>query len=163
MTGYLYINTSPRNTLQKTLKSQSSAKTIKYKETTSLTDPDIFINSDVTIENYNYIYVDSPIARFYYIESYEMAQQYYILHCHIDVLMSFAPDIRATECVVSKNENNFNLFLNDDKMKLYNKSRILTKPFYDGNGNPSGFYVGGEKVWTMLLTVNGSGEPANNS
>ena len=163
MNGKLFNNKSPRNKVNKTLSNETTI-TLRYKETTSVTDPDIIISSDITITDYNYIFVGSPIERYYYIESYEMAQQYIILHCHVDVLKSFSGDIYNTECIISKNQKAYNLFLNDDKMQLYNKSRILTKPFYDGNGNASGFYVGGEKVWTMLLTLNGSGRilPVNN-
>lgn len=163
MTGKLYFNKSPRNKLAKILTNASSSLTIRYKENTSIFNPDIMISSSIDISGYNYIYVGGNIERFYYIESYEMSQQYYILHCHVDVLMSFGADIRNTECIVSKNENTFNLFLDDNKMKLYNKERILTKPFTDSEGNASGFYVGGQKVWTMLLTVNGSGSSSNNS
>lgn len=162
MTGYLYFNKSPRNKVNKSLKNENQI-TVRYKKDTSIFNPDLMISSSVNIHNYNYIYVGGDINRFYYIESYEMSQQYYILHCHEDVLMTFSTDIKNTECIVSKNENNFNLFLDDNKMKLYNKERILTKPFLDSGGNPSGFYVNGQKVFTMLLTVNGSGSSSNNS
>lgn len=162
MTGYLYFNKSPRNKIIKTLTNQNQI-TIRYKEDTSIFKPDLMISNSIVISNYNYIHVGGNIDRFYYIESYEMSQQYYILHCKEDVLMSFKPDIFNTECIIAKNENNFNLFLDDNKMKLYNKERILTKPFLDNGGNPSGFYVDGEKVFTMLLTVNGSGSSSNNS
>ena len=151
MTGYLYFNTSPRNKLNKNLTNQSSALTIRYKEITSITDPDIMISSDVSIEDYNYIRVAGDIDRYYYIESYEMAQQYYILHCHVDVLTSYKVDIKKTKCIISKNSAVYNMYLNDDRMKIYSKTRTLTFPFTNG------FRSDGSKVFSFLLTVNGGG------
>lgn len=158
MTGYLYFNKSPRNQVNKVLQHKSNSITIRYKETTGLYKPDLLISNTISLEEYNYIHVGGDIDRYYYIDSFDMAQQYYILHCTEDVLMSFKDDIYNTTCIVAKNQGKFNAFLNDNRMKLYNKSRILTKPF------DSGFYVGDQKVWTMVLTVNGSGSatPSNN-
>lgn len=151
MNGILYFNKSPRNTLNKYLTGASSSMTIHYKETTSITDPDIMISSAVDIEKYNYIYVGGDVNRYYYIESYEMAQQYYILHCHVDVLMSFKSDIKNTDFIISKNSKVYNLYLNDDRLKVYAKTRTLTFPFTNG------FRKEGSKVFSFLLTINGGG------
>lgn len=148
MTGYLYFNKSPRNKINKDLKNKSDALTIRYKETTKKLDPDIIISNDIDPTQYNYIHVN---GKYYYIEDYEMAQQYYILHCHEDVLRTFMTDIYNTECIVKKNASQYNLFLNDDRLKLYNKSRIMTFPFSQS------FKVLGNKVFNFILTVNGGG------
>lgn len=151
MTGHLYFNTSPRNKLNKTITNASSSLTIRYKENTSITNPDIMISSSVDIDKYNYIYIGGEIGRYYYIESYEMSQQYYILHCKVDVLMSYKSDISNTSFIAAKNSNVYNLYLNDDRMKLYSKTRTLTFPFKNG------FRKEGSKVFSFLLTINGGG------
>ena len=53
--------------------------------------------------------------------------------CHVDVLSSFATDIRNNIGVVKRQENKWNLYLNDGSFKVYQNPNVLTKAF------PSGF------------------------
>lgn len=154
MTGNLYFNRSARNVINKDLQNKSSDMTIHYKETTDKLNPDILISNSVTITDYNYIHVN---GKYYYIEDVEMAQQYYILHCHVDVLMTYKSDIYNTSCIVSKNEKVYNLYLNDNRLKLLNKSKILTFPF------SRGFKIQGSKHFEFVLTVNGGGSASSNT
>ena len=154
MNAKLYFNKAPRNMINKSdlLSNASSSITVRYKETTNKLNPDIIISKDINVANYNYIKVTiNSVDRYYFIESYDMAQQYYILHCHEDVLMTFKSDIMNTECIVTKNKSVYNLYLNDDKMKLYAPTRTLTFKF------PSGFRSSGSKTANMILTINGGG------
>ena len=164
MNGKLYKNNSDRIYVNKSLSNENSI-TLHFKDNSDVVNPTIYISRDINIGNYNYILVNGNIDRYYYIDSFEVSQQYYILHCHVDVLMTYKTAILNEECVIAKNEKVYNLFLNDDRMKLYNKSRILTFPFTedgDPTSTPKGFLVDGQKTWTMLLTLNGSGSTSSN-
>lgn len=163
MNGKLYKNKSDKIYVNKSLSNENSI-TLHFKDNSDVVNPTIYISRSINIENYNYILVNGNIDRYYYIDSFEVSQQYYILHCHVDVLMTYKTAILNEECVIAKNEKVYNLFLDDDRMKLYNKSRILTRPFTtdgEAGSDPKGFLVDGQKTWTMVLTLNGSGSTSS--
>lgn len=54
----------------------------------------------------------------------------------VDVLDTYASDILACTAIVSRNENRWNLYLDDGTFKTYSNPNILTRPF------PSGFNDG---------------------
>ena len=51
----------------------------------------------------------------------------------VDVLTSFASGIRANRGIVAKQENDWNLYVNDGTFRVYQNPMVLTKEF------PSGF------------------------
>ena len=153
-TAVFYWNKSPRNQVVKNLTNNSANRTFHYKEDTDRFNPIITIARTFSMDNYNYVRIydtDLNFYRYYYVEDIEYSQQHYILHLHEDVLMTYAADIDRTYCIISKNQDLWNLYLNDDKMKLENRTRTLTFPF------PSGFKFGGSKVSEFILSVNGGG------
>lgn len=155
-TAVFYWNTSPRNQVVKSLTKNSADRTFHYKDDTDRLNPVITIARTFSMDNYNYVRIyDSNVGfyRYYYVEDIEYSQQHYILHLHEDVLMTYAADIDRTTCIVSKNQYKEmqNLYLNDDRMKLENRTRTLTFPF------DHGFKFQGSKVSEFILTVNGGG------
>lgn len=71
----------------------------------NLLSPMIKTTIDVITENYNYIYI--PILkRYYYIDDITIERtNFYILKCSIDVLMSFADDIKNSRARIINSEN----------------------------------------------------------
>ena len=65
--------------------------------------------------------------------------------CHVDALTSFANDIKANTAIIKRNENKWNLYLNDGTFKIYQNPDVLTKEF------PSGF-----NAQEFILAVAGS-------
>lgn len=55
------------------------------------------------------------------------------LECEVDVLMSFKDEIKNRNVIVNRQESKYNLYLDDSKYKVQNRTAILTKEF------PSGF------------------------
>lgn len=160
MNGILYYNRSNRNVVNKDLTSANTL-TVHYKENTDIINPEIIISPDVTIKNYNYIKVSGDIERYYYIDDYEYSQQYCILKCHVDVLMTYKKYIKEQTCIIRRSAltDLYDHFLNDDKYVLRNIDRIQLKVF------PNGFRNNGSKVSQMLLVINGGGSytpPSNN-
>ncbi|MBR3599318.1 MAG: hypothetical protein IKL53_05490 [Lachnospiraceae bacterium] len=56
------------------------------------------------------------------------------VHGHVDVLMSFSTGIKGCSATLKRQENLFNMYLDDPEFKTYNKSDIVTKVFSGGQG-----------------------------
>ena len=57
------------------------------------------------------------------------------ISCHVDVLQSYATQIKEQTAIIQRQENKWNLYLNDGSFKVYQNPNILTKPF------PNGFHT----------------------
>lgn len=154
MNGILYYNRSNNNVLNKDLK-KANPITLHYKENTDMVDPEILISPDINIKDYNYIKVSGNIDRYYYINSIEYSQQYCILKCHVDVLMSYKDDILKQTCIIKRQEDEedklYDHYLNDERYVLRNIERIQLK-LLGGT-----FREEGQKTASYVLVLNGSG------
>ena len=154
MNGHLYYNKSNNNVVNKDIGTGLSV-TIHYKENTDMVDPEILISPEINIENYNYIKVSGDMDRYYYINNVEYSQQYCILKCHVDVLMTYKDDILKQTCIVKRQESTdddiYDHYLNDDKYVLRNIERIQLK-LLGGS-----FREKGSKAASYILVLNGSG------
>ena len=85
----------------------------------------------------NYITIGSPINRNYFVEEINvLADKLVEIRCRIDVLTTYKDAIRANKAIVQRQENQWNLYLDDGAFKVYQNSLIQTKLF------PSGFNDG---------------------
>lgn len=150
MIGKIYKNTSDNITVNKNISQLGSNLTLSMKEDTDIINPTIFISRTINMKTANYLYIQD-LNRYYFINSIETSQQYYILHCTVDVLMSYKGKLLSQTCIVARNENRSKLYLQDEKVKLYNMTRYEPIPFN------TGFYQNGAKVASFILTVNGGG------
>lgn len=129
----LQINKSEKN---KVTKSITDIITVsgELKAETSIIDPVIMINcelSDVTKCNYMTI---GSFGRSYFVNNIRSIRSGLVeFSCHVDVLSSFADAIKSNSAIVRRQENNWNLYLNDGSFKVYQNPIVLTKAF------PSGF------------------------
>lgn len=109
----------------------------------SIVDPIIVVELDSRDEwrkSTNYAYIPS-FRRYYYItniiavegarydETTQIKYQLWELHMHVDVLMSFADQIRLQNAVVARQENKYNLMLDDGFFMTYQNPKIQTKTF----------------------------------
>lgn len=104
------------------------------KENTSIINPIITIEADLSkYVNCNYMYIDS-FNRFYFVDNITSIRNGLIqFSCRVDVLMSYRTNIRKNNAIIKKQENKWNLYLNDGTFKAYQNPNVLTKAF------PSGF------------------------
>ena len=149
MHGKLYNNQSDKIVMNKNIISVGSRLTLHFKEATEITHPTIYISREKDVLDANYIHVED-LNRYYYIDNIEVEQQRFILHCSVDVLMSFKEYILAQECVVWRNENLYNLYLTDERLVTEAGGRVLTFPFKGG-------FSTGSKTGSYVLTMNGGG------
>ena len=80
------------------------------------------------------------ISRYYYVTAINTTANNYIeLELLIDVLMSWKTSILAQKVIVSRNEKEYSLYLDDSVLKVYNKPNVTVYHFKDGQGNEQGF------------------------
>lgn len=92
----------------------------------------------------NYAYIED-FGRYYYINDITYDGNLFVLTLHCDVLMSFKTDFKKLDGVISRQENNYNLYLQDGLFKTYQNNIVGVKQF------PNGF-----NTFQYILTVAGS-------
>lgn len=141
----LQTNASEKNKLDKELTTIATV-TGTLKTETSIIDPVILIVGDLS--NYigcNYMTISS-FGRSYFVNNIRSIRtNLFEISAHVDVLSSFAKGIRSNSAIARRQENKWNLYLNDGTFKVYQNPNVLTKAF------PSGF-----STQEFVLAVAGS-------
>lgn len=112
------------------------------RDDTSLINPIITIEWDgVDVKSLNYLEI-SEFKRKYFVQDIKsIRKNIWEIKCHVDVLSSFANEIKSNKAIVKRQENNWNLFLNDNSIKCYQNPHIVTKEFPDGFKTENMSYV----------------------
>jgi len=129
----LYTNLSDKNVMDKVLYHNADI-TGTLREDCSIINPVIKLeNMTATqLKECNYCYIPD-FGRYYYINNIVCKNKLYELTMHVDVLTSFKDGIRANDAVISRQENNYNLYLQDGVFKTY------ANPHYEIKQFPAGF------------------------
>lgn len=129
----LQRNNSERNRVTKDVENLMTVSG-ELKTETSIVDPVILIECDLSaVTGCNYVSIPT-FGRSYFVNNIRSIRSGLVeFSCHVDVLSSFAEQIKQNTAIVRKQENNWNLYLNDGSFKIYQNPNVLTKAF------PSGF------------------------
>lgn len=129
----LMKNKSEKNAVDKTTE-EIMTLTGELRGECSIIDPVFAIEcsmSDITRCNYAYI---EKFDRYYFVTNMVSVRRKLVeFTCHVDVLMSFKKGIRGNKAIVKRQQQNYNLYLNDGSLKVYQNPHVTTKEF------PSGF------------------------
>lgn len=129
MTITLYNNTSPSNFVNKSI-TVVSTLTGTLRNPTSVTDPVITIErSDPT--GFNYARVEE-FGRYYFITGISSESNALIsISLHVDVLMTYKEGIRNMYAIIRRQENKYNLYLDDGIFKGYQntKHKVIQFPY----------------------------------
>ena len=128
MTIILYQNTSAPNYLNKNL-------TIIEELTGTLREPTSIVDPVITIERgsplgFNYARIPD-FNRYYYVTGISSVNNGLIsISLHCDVLMTYSDNIKSWDAIVKRQENKFNLYLDDGIFKAYQntKHKIIAFP-----------------------------------
>lgn len=132
-TVYLQQNFSEKNKLDKYTQDLLILDgTLKAE--TSLVNPVIVCAADLTsIADCNYMTIPAFGRRYFVTDIRSIRDGFCEITGHVDVLTTYRSQIRTNTAIVSKQEHNWNLYLNDGSLQIYQNSIVLTKAF------PSGF------------------------
>ena len=87
----------------------------------------------------NYVYCQE-FGRYYYVNNVIMVANNLVrLECSVDVLYSWKTAILAQKVIVSRNEKEYALYLDDSALKVYNNPNITVYHFKDSQDNKQGF------------------------
>ena len=129
----LQRNNSEKERLSKDITDLSTVTGV-LKEETSIIDPVIKIECDLSnFVNCNYLTIPAFGRSYFVINIRSIRNGLVEFACHVDVLSSFASQIRGNTAIIKKQENEWNLYLNDGSFKVYQNPNVLTRAF------PSGF------------------------
>ena len=131
MTIKLYKNYSDNNVLDKNISQSGTDITGTLRSDCSVVDPIIAIEGlpDIGV---NYAYI-SEFGRYYYINNIVCKGKLFELHMHVDVLKTYASGIRGNNAVIARQQNEYNLYLQDGVFKTE------AYPHYEIRKFPSGF------------------------
>lgn len=129
----LYTNSSERINLTKNI-TQLVALEGTLREDTSILDPVILLSGiDSYLSTMNYMYIQE-FGRYYFINAIKSVRNgLWEISCHVDVLYTYQTSILEQSAIIARQENNYNLLLNDGMFRTTQKPRIATYNF------PSGF------------------------
>lgn len=130
--------------LNKITKSPVTVRTLTgtLREQTDLVNPQINVEFNGTLTDVNYMYI-AEFHRYYFITKIESVRtNLWRIYAHCDVLKTYSEGILGTEAVVARNENSFNLLLNDSFFKVYANPRLQISRF-------SGKFTGDSYVLAM--------------
>lgn len=128
-----YVNSSEKNKVDKTLTLITTISGV-LKESTSIIDPVIVIEGDLTaFTGCNYMRIET-FGRSYFVNNIRSISNGLIeISAHVDVLSTYKNAIRRNQAIIRKQQNTWNLYLNDGSLRVYQDPEIIVKAF------PSGF------------------------
>lgn len=131
MTLNIYVNESRDNQRNKNITLLTSL-TGSLREGSSIINPVIKISGALPA-NANYFYVPE-FGRYYFItDIISLHNNLFEIHGHTDVLSSAGAGLDDCTGIVRRQENNWNLYLDDGAFKAYSNPNVVQKAF------PSGF------------------------
>ena len=138
----LYKNLSEVNTIGKTL-TEESVRTGTLKDGGSVLSPSVVLTGE-NLSGFNYAYIPQ-FSRYYFIKEITSVKSgLWEISMRVDVLESYKEQIKAQKAVVERQENEYNLYLNDPEWKVYTNKQVLTREF------PSGFLNSGNYFLTVV-------------
>lgn len=117
--------------LNKINKNPAGVRTLTgtLREGTSIVDPEILIEYDGALVDCNYMRIPT-FNRYYFITNIESVRTgLWKIYAHCDVLKTYANGILGCTGVIARQENEWNLYLNDSAFKVYSNPRIQVANF----------------------------------
>lgn len=147
ITVNLCTSSSPKEALTKTLTTGTNYNCV-LKENTSILKPVFIISTSDNLTGYNYMDI-RDFNRYYFIDDIRnIRNNMWEISAHVDVLTTYATAIKNNRAVIRRQQNKFNLYLNDPEYKTYNTELVQTKKFASSGGL--------NKTLHYILVVNGS-------
>ena len=120
-----------------------SLTTVQTKSDCSIMSPELEVAYDSNLIKCNYLYIQEW-GRYYFIDKIVVSQQRIFITAHIDVLMTYATEIRKCTAIIRRQEKignagKTNLYLNDKAFigKAYQNPAIML--FKQKNGQIAAF------------------------
>jgi len=128
----LQRNDSEKNALDKTLVTLNTVNG-ELKDSTSIINPVFIFEGDLaSLREVNYLSVPQFLRSYFVDDIVSYRQNLVAVSCHVDVLSSFKSYIRENKGIVFRQETNWNLYLNDGVLEVYQNPIVTTHEFPNG-------------------------------
>ena len=128
----IYLTKSERTALTKTLEEKIEL-TGTLRDASNVLNPSIEIQaSATTIANRNYFEIPEFGRKYFITEITSTGYGRVIVSGHVDVLSTYANDIKKLNAVIARQENRYNLYIDDNLFKIDSRTIIQTKEFTGG-------------------------------
>lgn len=125
----------------KTFTGSTFSTNFHFKDTRSVLDPVIIIQTSTDLTGFNYAEI-SAFNRKYFVKDIKVVRENtYEISLHVDVLGTYDSQIRAVKADVKRQENNFNMYLDDPEFHVYNNEFIQVKKFSNSDLHKDFKYV----------------------
>lgn len=129
----LYTNESADNVVTKKLSTALATLSGTLRKDCSIIDPVIEVeainNSIAASCNYAMI---ADFGRYYFVRNIELVGKLWRIHMHVDVLSSFQTPLKSLDAVIARQENIYNLNLQDGLFKTYQNPHMQVYQFPNG-------------------------------
>lgn len=145
----LMRNSSPNNQVAKNVDALSTISGTLRSES-SIIDPVILVQGDVSSFAFcNYCYI-AAFGRYYYINNIvSVRNNLFEIHAHVDVLMTYQTGIKNNSALVRRQQNDWNLLINDGSIRTYANAYSIPYAFPNGfNGHSLVLCVAGPQTIT---------------
>lgn len=154
MNATFYNNASDPRTINKNISSVVSYSALQWKSDTSILNPSFITGYDVKLLTANYVYV-STLSRYYFIVDITvLAAKQILIQCKCDVLQTYRTQILALPVIVKRQENKYNLYMDDDKFIVKNTRQMVSKQINSSAFSPSTANSG---TANFVLSIAGGG------
>lgn len=140
----VYKNLSEVNTIGKTL-TEESVRTGTLKDGCSVLSPSVVLTGE-NLSGYNYAYIPQ-FSRYYFIKEITSVKSgLWEISMKVDVLETYKDSIKANTAILKRQENIWDMYINDEKFKAESTNKTATIMFPQNHFNTVNF----------ILTVAGS-------
>lgn len=131
----LYITKSERNALDKVMETGGTSLAGTLINNSNVVNPSIlcYVSAE-TVANYNYMEIPNFNRKYFITEITAMTKDTCIVSAHVDVLSTYASQIRSNGGVIGRQENKWNLYLDDNMIKVDSRTLITTSNRFKTGG-----------------------------
>ena len=112
-----------------------------FRNQSDVINPAIIIEGNIsTLSGKNYFEISAFGRKYFITEMTTIRNGLCMVRGHVDVLSTYASEIRDNSGVVGRSENKWNMYLDDNMIKVSSIPKILTKTGFNGgsfSANPS--------------------------
>lgn len=128
----LQVSSSEKNKLDKDVTTLATVTGV-LKSETSIINPVITIEGDVSqFATCNYMEIPVFGRKYFVTNIRSIRNGLFEISARVDVLSTYATHIRQNTAIVHRQENRWNLYLNDGTFRIYQNPMVLTREFPNG-------------------------------
>lgn len=116
---------------QLSLQEHNNPVNVEILDSTSITHPIFKVKDYDLYMTANYCYVDS-LRRYYFIDDITLENGYGLLKCTVDVLMTYAEQLKAQNVIVTRQEAHVDFYQNDERYRIEQRTAKRTIAFPNG-------------------------------